>query len=286
MPGYLERFSQDYNNGISAKPETGRLNLALMSSLRQLIKNEGVGQVGKHQWARRLMGTAEYLGFAIANSNNPISNTYNLVMIVTDDLGSRYVNPYPAGRPWRTDAYTVIRDENDEVASTPSLDSLVYNTPSAWRKVEKQHKNRRAEEKILWEENLASVLDLNNVDVLLLDGLKANLGTGIPDDRGIFPAYEGRIVEIQSRSSGDRYDPLRNKSSLFVAGRGNPSGDPILSLELISGSAPETEDSFRYRIYTSNKNPAAAAGLYEFAFRPETSRLVKENRERIDRLHA
>ena len=284
----LEKFVQDYKHGAST-PDAGRLNLALMSSMRQLIKTEGIGKVSIAV-RRQLTGTAEYLASSLTNKRNPLSSTYNLVLIVTDDFKKykgeeNYVTPYPAGRPWDKSTYTVVRDFKGNVVSTPTLDSLVYNLPSTWRAIERENRDKRIEGKILWEEELMRCLDDKKVDVLLLDGLMVRLGAGIvPEDRGISPAYKGRILSSYTGLSPDVGGLPSSRSFLVAAGREDIRGLVIRDPELIRNSHYETNDSSQYRVYSFSKNPLVAAGLYGFALLPETGRLVRENRERISGL--
>ena len=280
----LEKFAQDYQHGAST-PDSGRLNLAIMSSMKQLIKTEEVGRIRRD--GRQVTGTTEYLASSLTNKNNPLSSVYNLVLIVTDDFKGyedeeKYVAPYPAGRPWEESAYTRVRDGNGKVVSTPTLDSLVYNLPSKWRSIWAGDKDKRAEERTLWGKRLERHLDYGRVDILLLDGLMVRLRDGIvPENSKLLPTYKGRMLQICEDSTSESHSLTSNGSLLVAPDREDITGPVVKDESRLINSRDETIDSVRYANYLSSKNPLVAAGLYGFALLPETGRLVRENRGRI-----
>ena len=204
MENSLEGMLYGHGQGpVALHPDTGRLNLAIATSMREIIDDEGVGQT--RELGGRLVGTAEYIANQFEH-NNRLSRSYNFVLIVTDDVGSgkregKYV-PHQFWKPWDESASVVNRDDYGRKLFTQPLDDLVHNLPSSWRKVPRKNTDERVEGKILWEENFARLLDEYEIDVLLSDSLMVIFGMGLPYNghgipaRGMFPAYDGRMLNI------------------------------------------------------------------------------------------
>ena len=290
-----------------------RINLAYITTMRELIKDEGVGQT--RYAGKRLVGTVEHLANELQQESD-FERMYNLVLIVTEDIegyrnGEDYLPPFPAGRPWDDDAYTVIRNGGN--ASNYALDSLVHNHASRW-KAERKDVEKRGEMKIEWEEGLSRLLDKHNVDVLLSDSLMTIFGLDLPEDRGMFNRWTDRMlnvhpaitegdyallgdtptanaltrvrhgyVDARDEVTGKRYrqsvEPRnRTGASLFVIDRGIDTGKVIMDLEATMVFREDTTDSLRLRNYLT-KNLVVVEGLVEYASVPEYQDSIRMGRE-------
>ena len=290
-----------------------RINVAYITTMRELMNDERVGQT--RYAGKRLVGTAEHMANELQQESD-FERLYNLVLIVAEDVegyrnGEDYLPPFPAGRPWDEDAYTVVR--NGGTALNYTLDSLVHNHASMW-KAERKDVEKRREMKIEWEEGLSRLLDKHNVDVLLSDSLMTIFGLDIPEDRGMFNRWTDRMlnvhpaitegkyallgdtptvdaltrahhgyVDVRDEVTGKRYrksvEPRnRTGASLFVIDRGIDTGKVIMDLEATMIFREDTPDSLRLRNYLT-KNLVVVQGLIKYASMPEYQDSIRLGRE-------
>ena len=298
-----------------ALPER-RLNVAVITTGSEIIGDEGVGQ-SRYQ-GKRLRGTIEHLA-NLTESDNGFSRAHNLVLVVNDqkhlngEPDKNYVFPYEAGRPWYESAVSVIRDDEGNENSV-SLDSITLNVPSNWKNTgtTKMDKNTglyrsgdRVEQKTLWEEDLVGLFDQYNVDVVLSDSCVSIFAYGIPEDRGLLPSYEGRILNIHpAKTQGEHavrgITPTRDVlqrleetgyrysgSTLHYLIRQIDAGEVIHSLDTFIPyeiHAIPTEqgklDFIRHFNYET-KNKVASEGLQIYAADRNNRELIMEKKEQL-----
>lgn len=185
--------------------QTRRLNIAYITSCRELGLDEHVGEVvvdpvnGQNYGYRE--GNLENLARMLRNENSDFSRRFNLTAVIVDDDDTQYARAWQHGQHgiWPRDLRVRHRN-NDGTTSQPTLDDLTVRVPSQpWKNLRRDaiagetpeaFSERKASAKAAYEQRILDVLRSREVDLVVSDSYTTIIGPTLLD------AYTGRILNI------------------------------------------------------------------------------------------
>ncbi len=142
----------------------GRINVAYITSVREIGLDEKVGQVVVG--GKRRVGNLEDLASRSQNPDDPFSQNFNLVSIIVDDSDEQWDSAWSQGDTWNQDMGVCIRPNEGE-ESQNSLRSMTHRVSSQpWRKLRGPEK---VEAKSEYEKKIIDILRRNDVDIVVVD---------------------------------------------------------------------------------------------------------------------
>jgi len=257
-------FALQPTSQISTKfSDTGRINLAIATSIREIVGDEQVGKVNQtyHEYLKSL---SEHLALLL-NRNSDMAETYNLAAILTDDRNPVYQVPFTSStRPWPEEAYSTIRSHSGDLIRTPRLDELVINIPPEFKAGQVpslvQIANTLHRSDSYWEKVVAAMRDLK-VDVLLMHSYIAFMGDPmVADEDG---AFTGRVLNLHPGITNP-HNPRRlpgwfpNRDALTRAKNGgwNQTGASLRVVEQYRGTASLDRGPVIFDLETTRVDPS------------------------------
>lgn len=188
---------------IPAFDQTRRLNIAYLTSCREIGLDEHVGKVvidpvnGQNYGYRE--GNLEQLARLLRDENSEFSQRFNLTAIIVDDDDNQYDRALQHGQHdiWPRDLHVRHRN-NDGTTSQPTLDDLTVRIPSQpWKNLRRNETEtpnafaaRKAAAKAAYEQRILDVLRGREVDLVVSDSYTTIIGPTLLN------AYTGRILNI------------------------------------------------------------------------------------------
>jgi len=288
------------NSLVPSLHADGRINLAIITSIREIVGDEGVGQISPAT-GQYLQGVAEYFAELLSTDNDfssrpwrDFSRTFNLTAIVIDDWQTERLPPYSGGRPWKEEAYSTIRDNDGNVLATPRLDDLVGVFSSrSWRDLPLRDVQGRAQLKRGYEQEIINFLRQKDVDMILSDiyvsriesallraypELIVNVHPAITDERnphrliGLTPTADA-IERVQQR--GWNF----TGATIHVVDSDWDHGPVIYDVEDVEVFSIDTKPALRFRTYDAQRR-VAEQGLVNYVARPDVQQRIQAARER------